>query len=287
MTNKSSIWNETQELSSLVAGIGQVNPYQVPEGYFEGLSASILAKIQDVSAPGAALPTSENPYQVPAGFFEGFAGQVMSRIKLKQDTSEVQTELKELSPLLSSISRLNPYAVPGGYFEHLSEELPAIIAEADPAPVWMNDLKDKSTYQVPADYFVSFPNSVLNKTRQRKQAPVISMGRSRSWFRYAAAAVIIGVVATTGFLIFNRHSSGTIDLAKIESQVKDSLQTATEKDISDFLDNQDVASLDNGNASTQTELNSMDASDLLSDIPDDALQQYIDENGIQKDAQAN
>lgn len=54
-----------------------------------------------------------NPYEVPKGYFEGLSNSIMARIK----GSEAQLEIQELSPLLAGLDRSMPFAVPQGYFD--------------------------------------------------------------------------------------------------------------------------------------------------------------------------
>ena len=86
MDNRITILNELKEISPLLASIGCELPYAVPAGYFEGLAASILLKIntenRENTENGSLGHLSKIPvYEVPAGYFEGLAGAVMNRVK--------------------------------------------------------------------------------------------------------------------------------------------------------------------------------------------------------------
>ena len=58
---------DTDPVSTVLARVGRVTPYQAPEGYFEGLS------------PLLALCRGKNPYAVPEGYFESISEVVMAR----------------------------------------------------------------------------------------------------------------------------------------------------------------------------------------------------------------
>jgi len=55
------------ELPAILMQAGRNMPYQVPEGYFDGLS------------PVLAVVREKNPYTVPAGYFDGLAAEVSVR----------------------------------------------------------------------------------------------------------------------------------------------------------------------------------------------------------------
>jgi hypothetical protein len=58
---------EQEELPAILSQAARLNPYTVPDGYFDGLSP-ILAILKD-----------KNPYAVPAGYFDRLADQVNAR----------------------------------------------------------------------------------------------------------------------------------------------------------------------------------------------------------------
>jgi hypothetical protein len=75
------------------------------------------------------LPSGSDgmPYSVPEGYFEGLAGSIMAKIR----GSEAGIEIEELSPLLAGISRNTPYYLPENYFEASIENLPALTWDED------------------------------------------------------------------------------------------------------------------------------------------------------------
>lgn len=87
-------------------------PYQLPNGYFDGLADDILAQVQIQSY------SKEEIFAVPPGYFESFAYNVLNRIKNEPaEENEVLEELRDIAPLLTTISRENMYTVPANYFE--------------------------------------------------------------------------------------------------------------------------------------------------------------------------
>ena len=54
-------------------------------------------------------------FNVPEGYFEGLADTILAKVKTEQAIS-AQEEIAQLSPLLAGISRQLPHFVPDNYF---------------------------------------------------------------------------------------------------------------------------------------------------------------------------
>ena len=147
----------------------------------------------------------QNSYTVPNGYFERLPTQILNRIKALEATN-ANEELSFLSPFLSNASKEMPYTVPAGFFQNLSEDLLKKIGEHEDyqtseeeietlSPL-LSSLKNKNPYSIPAGYFEKLETGV-----EKKETKIISITRSR-WYRFAVAAVIIGIVAISGLAIF-------------------------------------------------------------------------------------
>lgn len=112
------------------------------------------------------------PYHVPEGYFNSLADNILSRVKNLEISAE--EEISQLSPLLSGLRKENPYHLPEGYFDENLSSLPYIIAEDQPSAI-LKLAEQETPYEVPAGYFDSLPQQVLSRTSRR--TPVISMKR--------------------------------------------------------------------------------------------------------------
>jgi hypothetical protein len=163
MSSNNYIQDELNELNSGLPGNQQGLPYGVPEGYFEGLAASVMARIRESeSAPSAA------------------------------------EEIAQLSPLLAGLSRTVPYSVPAGYFSENIDLLPAFTSDTEESLV-LSFIEKEMPYEVPRGYFASFPETVLEKLN--RSAKVVPMKRRR-WMHVAAAAVVAGIIGLSGLAYF-------------------------------------------------------------------------------------
>jgi archaellum component FlaF (FlaF/FlaG flagellin family) len=118
MKHSGDILNELQELNSSLADLPKVNPFLVPEGYFESLPVAILDEVGGKMLFNNKLNIT---YSIPANYFNGLADHVMTAIALDEEASLVQE-----APILFSLDKRQVYSVPEGYF---AQEI-AIPAEA-------------------------------------------------------------------------------------------------------------------------------------------------------------
>ncbi len=247
MTPKNNIAQELRELESSLADLSAQNTYSVPEGYFEGLAKQVLNRIRAMEAATAA------------------------------------EELGHLSPLLSQLPKTMPYTVPAGYFEEMESTLVsvAMYGEQDASEELGNispllsGLKKEMPYSVPAGYFDSISVPVA-ETKQ--PAKVVSMGGSRKWFRYAAAAVVTGVVALLSILYISQDNTGKTEgtaAAKFEKSMLKEIRKTSDTVLTEFVKQFDEAGLTTEEtAATDTE---KEIKELLKDIPENELKQFLDE----------
>ena len=79
-----------------------------------------------------------------------------------QEQEYIKQELKEISPLLSSLAKQCPYKDPAGYFN----SLPEIIL----GTVKLTTLTDSSSvYSLPSGYFENFANNILQKIKSQEK----------------------------------------------------------------------------------------------------------------------
>ncbi|HUR65161.1 MAG TPA: hypothetical protein VMZ03_02320 [Chitinophagaceae bacterium] len=245
--------------------------------------------LQELNELGSQLANSspENSYAVPAGYFDGLIGQVMNRIKASEAANPAD-ELALLSPVLSNLSKQLPYSVPAGYFEGLSERMLQLVRESsdhlhkesfartvneetDAISPLLAGLKKEMPFTVPQGYFENLATNAATK-ETKQEAKIISL-TSRKWFRYAAAAVVAGIIFMTGLLLINTNKekeSGAKTLAKVSRDVK-KLSETQKDDLLDFLD----AGM---NGTETVEVNTTDKTkeiqQLLQDVSEEELKSF-------------
>lgn len=219
--------------------------------------SAILSELKEIS-PAVAGIGSGFTYHVPDGYFDGLAAAILNRIKT--EGLSAKDELQTLSPLLGGLSKKSPYQVPEGYFEM--------------SPVLMQ-LKNKKTYAVPDGYFDNLAANVLNKVQDRKPAKVVSMNTGRRFMRYAAAAVVAGVMAVAGWFYFANTSTGVTGngVAQVDGLSEDT--KISDEEIAKYLEAETLPVVTAATFPENEEMTASDIKEMLSDVSDDELQQYI------------
>jgi hypothetical protein len=222
MEYSKEIFEELNQISTLLAGMEKKNVFSVPFGYFDTLYIDVLKKIEKGS-------DRSNTLTVPAGYFEGLADSVLNKIRAMRD--EPSQELRELSPMLYSIQNENVFTVPNGYFNGLESE-------------------------------------ILSKVKP--QAKVIELKKRDSVWKYAAAAVVTGMIGLSSLMMFNSQpGSGKISEDQtVTTAIKDAKTFTNEKQL-----NEGIASLSDEEIIKYLEKtgNDVDGEVLSSSVDDKSL----------------
>ncbi|HTQ29266.1 MAG TPA: hypothetical protein VMI35_14105 [Puia sp.] len=305
MKNVPDIVNELGVLSPVVAGIPRVEaPFTVPAGYFENFADSLVAHLRAgrdkgvrEELKGISPYFSQFPrtffFDIPSRYFEDFPAQMMMRIRAMEAGSATE-ELQALSPLLGGIGKKTPFSLPAGYFNELSGNLVAgmqavdfVRDELEDGSALLTDLKEKNPYTVPAGYFEQLPGQILQRVQPDQQpAKVVTMKPRRMWLRYAAAAMLAGLVVAGSLLYVNRAKPGVEDPAAGLVKVSDQeILNYMETDANPFTGS---AAVNSGTTvASIDDLSDNDIRDMMSDVSDKELEQYASDQLSPKDLQTN
>jgi hypothetical protein len=235
MNPSPEILNELKAISPLLAGLEKINVFQVPEGYFNELHLRIAdyAILNNTSAEDNISKRSLQ--QVPPGYFDTLSDSILAKVKATYPES-AEEELRRLSPMLYALKG-NVFSVPDGYFESFAgqvvERLESQTVNAEEelhrlSPV-LYALKG-NVFSVPDGYFESFAGEVVERLKPQP-AKIIAMKKGNSWWKYAAAAVITGAIAVSSLQIFNGSPDVNTGKSGLPDYVKASFQYKTEDDL--------------------------------------------------------
>ena len=240
MDKKEEILNELRAISPFLAEMEQVNPYTLPDGYFEALPDRITEKILLTASlqPGFA---NTNCYQVPGGYFDHLSGKILSAIKMAEQANEVTAELTSVAPLLNTISKEHVYNVPEGYFERE-------IAGSSLQP-------------------------------KKKGAGVFSIRSVKRWMQYAAAAVVAGILVTGAFLFTDDRGDEYIEFEKYNQvDIPTELNKVSEEELLKYLDNPEHSAIMPSVNLSAAEVELFNMNSSMQTISDEELKQYLNEN---------
>lgn len=197
-----------------------------------------------------------------------------------EKNNDILNELREISPVVADISRVNIQTVPTGYFDNLEEricinslvhqnetreyfnqEKPGVPAgyfedlsdsilskikrvdtsELEESFPLLESLKNKNVFKVPEGYFDQLSEQVIAKTGAKEGAKVISIGANK-WWKYAAAAMIAGLMLISFFYIYNSGGNGVTHYLtatqqyQSSSQIADGIASLKDEDIVKYLE---------------------------------------------------
>lgn len=178
----------------------------------------ILQELESL-APGLIPLQKKQVFTVPVGYFEEFGDNLA--VFLQTGSND-----------MLSIPQAN-MTVPSGFFEGFAGSVLQKIKTADLTSA--EEIKELSpalsvtgndnVFTVPNSYFKNFPEAVMSQVHQ--PAKVVSM-RPRSFFgRYAAAAVITGILGLATFSMFdNTNNADPVNVTTLAmADAKEIIQT--------------------------------------------------------------
>lgn len=220
------IYEELEAISPLVAGLPKANIFTVPEGYFDGLTSSILLTINQLN--------KSNP-SIPEGYFDSLPDLIMNRIR--------QSENEPALP--ASLSKDNVFSVPDGYFDQLPARVLDRIQQSDNESSLLASIPKINVFTVPDGYFDQLPQQISQRIEKPRGAKVIGFNRTVSFFRYAVAACLTGILGLSLFSALNnandtQGNSSPMVVAEANQILKTNsydqvLESVTDEEITQFL----------------------------------------------------
>lgn len=185
------------------------------------------------------LPNKVHVFEVPENYFEQLPDAILRAVR----HAEVSDELQEVAPFLQSIPKTNPY----------------------------------QTYIAPVlDIQAMIAEKAVTNTGKVIAMPAI---RKSPWMRFAAAAVMIGVLVTAAFIYNSNQTIPSIDPDQYaQMDVSDEISKLSEDELTNYLSSAEklvIATVDRESLQID-EL--PDVNDRLEDMSDDELKQYLQES---------
>lgn len=115
MNPGNEIVKELEELASPLAAMPRTSPFAVPNGYFNELTAAMVAGSVYSNESVPDLP-KEMPFTLPEGYFAGFSASLMDRIAEEPSFGIIEPAA---------------FNVPSGYFEALPAQMLQAAKAAD------------------------------------------------------------------------------------------------------------------------------------------------------------
>ncbi|MGV3530702.1 MAG: hypothetical protein ACO1OO_17495 [Flavisolibacter sp.] len=219
-----------------------------------------------------------SPFTVPEGYFDGFPAAMLALVKIDLPARE---ETEQLSPLLATISQKSPFTVPSGYFEENLENLAFVYDE--PATPVLNLIDKKMPYEVPAGYFAGVENQMAEKVNRPAAKVISLGTRWMRMAAAAMLIGVIGLAGynyfqekETNLTAYNADSlkQQTAVQNSPGAEVENELKTVSVSVLDAFINNVDAAATATATKKTSA---AADLKKELKDIPVDALDLFLDQ----------
>lgn len=255
MKNGENILEETSSISSTVGNLPKTNPYSLSEEYFREFPSKIYQLIFDSSASTEqedVLTTLRDDSLKSTQAFSVptnyFDSFSHQLVKKIASTSEIELELQELAPSLLSLKKENPFKIPSNYFEK------------------------------------------INIRKPKADAKVFVMFTSKKFFRYAAAACLVSVLYFS-YLATTKVETNNVLATNINVDKTNNLSV---EGMVSFLNEVDEVSNNTENEFTPEESNNMlvdlnqeTITQVLSEIHEDEMKEFIELTGISDNDMTN
>jgi hypothetical protein len=236
---------------------------------------NILNELNAISPLVASVPRI-NVYRVDENYFDGIRAELQARIIAS-----------------NFIAPQNKVDVPAGYFENLptnilakikAQENNVVLTEMQELSPTIAGIGNKNVYSVPQGYFEQLAMPTMAPTK------LVKMG-SRSIFKYAAAAVVVGLLGLSIYTFVHKNAveiNGTEVNAVVMAKANEIIQKKSfEKELETVSDNELEQYLSQSGqdinaalvaSSVDDEGNLPDASDYILD--ENTLDDFLKENNL-------
>lgn len=222
-------------------------------------SKTILSETQAISQTVANLPIT-NPFTLSKEYFELFPITLLRTIQ--------KSELKTQSTPENYFSRF-----PSKILEKIKQE--DVNLELEELAPSLLGMQNQNPFHVPENYFSSF-----HATPKKEQAVIRSLFSYKQLIRYAVAACI------TGLLLITYTSNKNNTANQLASAQTSSASDLSLESIVGYLDEVDVIKEGNENDTPITaennllvDINQETISQVLQEIPENEIKQFIDQTG--------
>jgi hypothetical protein len=192
-----------------------------------------------------------------------------------KDQQNILLELTSISPFVADLPKNTPFEVQEVYFQEFSsrimEQIQIQNIDNEVLSPFMESLKKENPFSVPTGYLNQF-----NVDTAPKKAKVIPFFGLKAVLKYAAAASVIGIIATFATLFFSNTDKSAIGKSNGSTMISTDA-FALYLSEAEMIEEDDV--LETVIADSQSLLVQMDAKvirELLTEIPETEISNYLD-----------
>jgi hypothetical protein len=196
------------------------------------------------------------------------------------DRNIILNELSTISQTVADVPFLPVFTVPENFFAEFPEKMMERIREdagyeTQLLSPLLGGMEKKNPYSVPEGYFANFGENLKKSTVPdvlAGPAPVIRMFSWKKALKLSAAAMVAGIIGISAYLFFQQNSP-SVSTAQVN--IKAELPKVSEAEMNDFL----LSAPDMPQTETlqMAGLDNLDFEDMLKDVQDSELQEFVKE----------
>ena len=191
-----------------------------------------------------------------------------------KDFNNIVLELSSISQPVADMPNNNPFIVPEAYFSTFPAKLLSRIEEENsrfqPLSPLLESLKKENPFVVPENYISSFKVSI-----PQKEGLVVPFFSIKNMLKYAAAAAIVGIIATFAVLQNKTEDKTALAFAVDRSAISEDA-FALYLSESELVENEQNLNIEiEQSESFLVNLNPKLISEILTEIPENDISTYM------------
>jgi hypothetical protein len=191
-----------------------------------------------------------------------------------KDFNNIMLELSSISQPVADMPNNNPFIVPEAYFSTLPAKLLSRIEQENtrfqPLSPLLESLKKENPFVVPENYISSFKVSI-----PQKEGLVVPFFSIKNMLKYAAAAAIVGIIATFAVLLNKTEDKTALAFTADQSAISEDA-FALYLSESELVENEQSLTIEiEQSESFLVNLNPKLISEILTEIPENDISTYM------------
>jgi len=200
-------------------------------------------------------------YLVPKNYFEKLPFNVLTKIKSKEIIYNIPNNYFD-NTYLEIINKIN-----------LNADITEVAEELNSIAPLLNTINKSSIYEVPENYFEAISIKPLGQKTKIK-----ALNFSYKWVKYAAAAVITGIIAVNALFMNTDKQMLVQHKNSININIEKSILNVSDNDLSKELGTEETAIAGVDDVSLLPFQNITNTKDEIQYISDEEIENYMKEN---------
>jgi hypothetical protein len=230
MKNANYILEELNIISPLLGQIEKKEAYSVPSAYFDSLLAEIIDRIK-TGKERAYFSKAFTPFSIPADYFKNFPDLVLKKMLAdSQRDNEVFEELKEIAPLLNTISKKPVHYTPMDFFDKIS--FPAALPKPEAKVKLINNRLKLVKFAAAAVIIPFIAIGLYSITTNESKISRSDSSKARNAIKHLSKEEIINFLKNGAS---ENTTSASRNTSKDANVIKSSLKQISVQEIQQFL----------------------------------------------------